>query len=588
VHTILGTALAGGDTVWTVNVDELIEAASSTAARVATYPDPAPEPTANLLKPHGSTSRGEYVFRSDQVVRPLPGPWQRRLLAACDNAHVVAIGYRAMDIDMRATLDEALAAAASITWFEAASECDALRERLPALRHPHAALHGTAPSSLSSEFVAWADAAGLTRNVTPAQRAAVARQSHRAIAALHGDPALARAMLLERIGNRLGARRELIRLILRPPIARAKRAAVGLRTIDLYGGASWTRPLMRWAAGPLQGHCPRACAQRLDRVHVTILSSHLGQHERAMRRASVAADQNDPAILLAEAKAARFAGDLTIAIRKAKEAEAAARDADGAIDELAHALFEQAFAYTWVGRYDEARQSLKELFSGVDGLAGIRWVAWAYWHHACLAIYANDQRTALLDLDRSYALFLSDQLPAGQVAALTVRLTAARLGGDDDLFRNTLSAVQAMRGTRGWTNYTDASINQERVEWHRRNKDLAAAARLNELVVAASSDEPVHLGMGLITRAELERARGEDNIATADNVRDLLRRHPMAYISAHLAITDFLAGRDDAQRTLAAVAAAAPDLTTRSGRPPSDPLDFCLGLDPHYHELFLP
>jgi hypothetical protein len=157
VHTILATALAAGDTVWTVNVDELIEKAAGAAAIVAAYPDGGPHKSANLLKPHGTTSRGQYLFRSDQVVTPLPGPWQRRLLEDCNRAEVVAIGYRAMDVDLRAVLDEALRRASAVTWFEARCEWDALHERLPALRQFPTALRGGDPAQLSAQFLAWAD-----------------------------------------------------------------------------------------------------------------------------------------------------------------------------------------------------------------------------------------------------------------------------------------------------------------------------------------------------------------------------------------------------------------------------------------------
>lgn len=82
VHHVLATALADGDTVWTVNVDELIERAAATAncpVIVTAFDEPEPTPRARLLKPHGTISRGRYIFRTDQVVRPLPGAWARRL-----------------------------------------------------------------------------------------------------------------------------------------------------------------------------------------------------------------------------------------------------------------------------------------------------------------------------------------------------------------------------------------------------------------------------------------------------------------------------------------------------------------------------
>jgi hypothetical protein len=59
---------------------------------------------------------------------------------------------------------------------------------------------------------------------------------------------------------------------------------------------------------------PTKLRKRLDRVHVTLLSSYLG-HTEALERARRALDRQDPAIL----------------------------------DLLAHALFELAFAHLWAG-----------------------------------------------------------------------------------------------------------------------------------------------------------------------------------------------------------------------------------------------
>ena len=62
----------------------------------------------------------------------------------------------------------------------------------------------------------------------------------------------------------------------------------------------------------------------------------------------------------------------------------------------------------------------------------------------------------------------------------------------------------------------------------------------------------------------------------------------MAYVAAHVAITEHLSGRADAAATLLIIEATAPGLGTRTGRPATDPLDYCLGLDAGRHELFLP
>jgi len=63
VHAVLAEAIREGARIWTVNVDELIETAAGTTATVAVLGDECPPADANLLKPHGTVSRGQYIFR---------------------------------------------------------------------------------------------------------------------------------------------------------------------------------------------------------------------------------------------------------------------------------------------------------------------------------------------------------------------------------------------------------------------------------------------------------------------------------------------------------------------------------------------
>ncbi|WP_439663857.1 SIR2 family protein [Lentzea sp. HUAS TT2] len=591
LHTVLATALASGDRVWTVNVDELIEAASSKPLKVAAYDSVAPDADAVLLKPHGTVSSGRYIFRSDQVVRPLPPAWAQRLVDDCAGRHVVVIGYAGLDVDMRLVLDGAFAGAAEITWFATTSDRDGLMRRLPLLGKVGNFLGGDRPNTLSPAFLAWADGQGLTGGVTPYQREAVERRDDRLPAHLGGDVRLARALLLERIGDRAGAREELLRILVpRLPALRyrVKVAAARLRTIDLYGEASWTKPLLAIAASRIAWVLPRTLRQRLDRVHVTLLSSSRGLHTAARRRARRALDKDDPAILLCTAKAARFTGDLATSVADATKAADLARIA-GDVDLLAHALFERAFAHMWAGELTQARSLVRDLHSGVDGLAGVRWIAWACWQQACLHLYDNRPQDAITELERAEGLFALERLPAGEAASITVQLTARRMMCDGAEFeRLHRDRLTKLRGSAGWTAYTDASIALELAEWARTHGDPGEAERLYDEVVESSSDEPVHRTFAMLGLAELERAAGRDNSALADEIREVLRQHPMAYIEAHLVVTDFLAGRVGATDGLAYIAAAAPNLTTRTGFPPRDPSDYCLGAHPELHEIYLP
>lgn len=243
----------------------------------------------------------------------------------------------------------------------------------------------------------------------------------------------------------------------------------------------------------------------------------------------------------------------------------------------------------WAGELEEARALVRDLHSGIDGLAGVRWIAWACWHQACLHLYDNQPREAIGELQRAESLFQVEGLPAGQAAAITVQLTARRMMCDgvefDRLYREDLTKL---RGSTGWTAYTDASIALELAEWARAHGDRGRAERLYRDVVEASADEPVHRTFALLGLAEVERARGRDNFALADEVRAVLVDHPMAYIDAHLTVTDFLARRVDAATGLARIDAVAPGLATRTGVTATDPSDYCLGAHPEFHEIYLP
>jgi tetratricopeptide (TPR) repeat protein len=592
VHAVLAQAIREGARIWTVNVDELIEAAAGAAARVAVLGAERPPDDANLLKPHGTVSGGQYVFRSDQVIKPLPHQWAQRLLADCYGRHVVIVGYAGQDVDLRLVLNEALERASGVTWFEVEQNRPGLLERIPNLKNFTEPFVGnTEARQLSADFLKWAADRSLPAPILVRTRTSLLATPpdtpplDGAIPPLDGDTRLARGFLLERIGDRKAAKRNYRRAALSRH--RRQKALHKYQTIAFYGGAWWTRPIIWWSAGPLASFMPSKLRKRADRVHVTRLSSHQGNHRAALRRAQRVGDPDDPAILLAQAKGARYTGDLQDALEKAGRCEILAREHDS-VDELAHALFETAFASIWAGDFVEAQSILRELFSGVDALAGVRWVAWALWQHACLAIYDNRATDALKDLAESYSLFGSDNLPAGQVAALTVQLTAARLVGNDALFKQTERQIDQLRGTPGWTPFTDASIDHERAEWLRIRGELDVCSRLNDRVISTSQGYPVHLGLALLRRAEIERAMGQDNRSTTGELQALLDQHPMAYLAAHLGITEFLSGRTSEAAALQRVLATCPLLTTRDATPATSPLDYCLGTPSERHELFLP
>ena len=590
VHAVLAAALEDGDTVWTVNVDELIERAAGGQVVVTAYDEEVPNPDARLLKPHGTISRGRYLFRSDQVLAPLPANWSRRLIEDCTRSHVILIGYAGRDVDLRIALDDALRDAANVTWFELRKNRRVLVESIPALaRFEDPFVGSDVPAELSWDFLRWADGQHLTEAVTDEQRNTIAIAGDAQVANLQGDTRLARTLLLEKLGYRNAARRLLLPLLLPTDKKRSAKALHELRSLEFYGGSLWTKPVLALTSTRAARVLPTSQRRSFDRLHVTVLSSHEGRHDRALRRAEKAVDPDDPAILVARAKAERFAGNLDDALALTRRSEARSRlskpiDVDG----VAHALYERSFSEIWSGDLDGANRTLRELYGGVDGLAGVRWVAWALWQRACLSIYANDGDQAIALLGRARTLFISDGLQAGEVAVLTVQLDALRLQDNEIRFWDTYRELTGMRGTRGWTDYTDASIAGERSEWLRSHGQPEEAAEVNDGIVDVSHDYPVHMGLALLRKAELQRTSGTDNAATCQAVRSLLDQHPMAYIEAHLVIAEFRAGRLSDAEAIETVLRVAPRLATATGRPPTTSEDYCLGKHPEVHELFLP
>jgi hypothetical protein len=251
-------------------------------------------------------------------------------------------------------------------------------------------------------------------------------------------------------------------------------------------------------------------------------------------------------------------------------------------------LFEVVFTHTWSGSYGLAREALGRFHRGIDALAGVRWIGWGEWHAACLDLYAGRPEDAVKHLDISRSMFEADHLAAGVAAARTVELTAYRMAGDDDAFAAARGALDAMRGSRGWTPYTDHSIAQELVERRRRDGPSEDLRAEYGQLVEQSAERPVHHALFLLGLAELDLAAGRDNAALVDQARAVAARHSLAYLLAHAAISDHRAGRVDTATALSMIDATRCELTTRHEGPARDPEDYCLGPQRSAHELFFP
>jgi tetratricopeptide (TPR) repeat protein len=593
VHTSLATAISDGATVWTVNIDELIEEAArdlGVPLSTAAYPDPVPDISACLLKPHGTVTNGKYIFRADQVVKPLTPGWRDRLQEDMRGAEVIVIGYAGLDIDLRVVLQESLTTTKSVKWFAIEADQQALQERFVALTRPGSGcVGGHTPSELTSLFVEWADGRGLTRRLSDDLRHATLEPTGLSpILKIKGSPRLARALLYERCGYQRDTRRAYRSVIWHRPWSKSARTATSrLIKLDLYKPSRWARAVLALSATRAAGALPHRIRRRLDRVHVTLLSSHDGEHERALQRAKSAIDPGDSAILISQAKAARYLGDLTEAIELAEKACQVSEDA-GEVDEAAHARFELGFAHMWAGDLDKARAALGGLSNGLDGLASARWIAWAQWQHACLSLYDNEPLRSLELVEGARSLFVADGLANGEVSCLTVAITAHRMNDDSHRFQETVDELKGMKGGSGWNEFTQLSIDQETAEWARVHGDQVLARSLLDGLIDGSSDRPIHLVLGLLGRAELDRSDGHDNAGDVAAARDVAARHGLRFALVHAVISDYLAGRLESNAALDKLGALNVPLNTRTNGAATSPGDYCLGHHPDAHELFLP
>lgn len=592
VHHALAGAFRSGATIWTVNIDEHIEhVLGDDLGPVAAYPDSSPATTARILKPHGTLSVGEFVFRSDQVVRPLPSAWSERLATDLADAHVVLLGYRGADVDLRFPLAAALRKARTVTWYMTEEAEETTIQRFPVLEQfPHWRVGGEKPEELSGLFLDDAERDGLLAEVSPELRRQADEQTVPVVTPIRGNPVLARALIEERCGRRSDARRDYRQALRTLSRRQVTRAAEGMARIDLYTPTRLALFAYRWADSPYARLLPRSARLRLDRAHVTFLSSHEGRHDDAVRRAEKALDRADSAVLIARAKAERYRGDMVAAVKHASEVRRQAQSAgddEGSPDDLAHALFELAFVDTWTGRFARARAILTELAEGIDQLAGVRWIAWAKWQLGCLDVYANSPDDALKRLTEAQQLFKQDGMAAGEFAALSVRLTALRVC-DDHTFTDQRAELDAFRNKPGWTEYTDASNHHEDGEWARAHADLPGARKHLETLYAASGNEPIHRVIACLSLAELARQENIDSTALRREAAEVSRRHGFAYAAAHTAIADFLAGDLSEDETMQSIAASGAELVTRTGAQAATPSDYCIGARPELHEIFFP
>ena len=125
VHIAVARVLAHGGTVWTTNWDDFIERAYRDLTGESLHASVPPGALHQLRaggyfgKLHGDARRPETLrFRSSQVIRALPAPWNEAVAASAVGRDVLIAGYGGADVDLYGLLNSLLANADRALWLE--------------------------------------------------------------------------------------------------------------------------------------------------------------------------------------------------------------------------------------------------------------------------------------------------------------------------------------------------------------------------------------------------------------------------------------------------------------------------------------
>jgi tetratricopeptide (TPR) repeat protein len=566
VHAVLAQAILNGDTVWSLNADELIESAfdelPGASARqledLTTHrsADGSPDPAARLLKPHGTVKLRNFIFETTQVIRPMPGDWATRLVADFSAAdEIVFIGYRGADIDLRDALDTALRVSAhvSVQWHACSDEdWKEAQDYLPALAEVHRDAKRVCPNP-SKMFVEWAQAEGIAPALTHDQEAGLDMIDSALPDPPRGRPRLARGYLLELLNQVQLAEDVFVAEFVR--LRNVKTALFRFLKLRWYAGDRRFEPIMaldrtraaRFLFGPAR--------KRVRRAHIMYESSVLGDHEAALELAS-RSDPRDPATWIVVAKAERYRGQCREALAAAQKAsELAAPLAPtrpARADEKAHAVFEEIYSLIWLGRFAEAQECLGRLYRGYDAQARVRWMGWARYQQAGLALLLGEPERAIDELNSAERYFSADDDSGRRRAECLVLAAAAHrqagnlrpaftlrpiVGTDPvaDLHNKTVAfeRAEAYRSqgefNQALEDYDEALVSRERpmlrcvVLLGRAECLLAVAngqggAARNGDAFIAQAEQLVEQALGLAQRCELRHVVGHV-LVTAERVR---------------------------------------------------------------------
>jgi hypothetical protein len=315
------------------------------------------------------------------------------------------------------------------------------------------------------------------------------------------------------LGDYAGARQSYLRAGLRPGCQRKAAAALATSFIN-HGGNS--------AAAVL---APAAVLARLERLaqvgeaarrkRITAWS-RTGRHDAVLRATRLLQPEAVSTYLILRSEAQRITGSLDEAALSAGTARTRALTENHPV-RAAHAAFQQCLALLWAERLDEARSCLTDHLKPYAALAASRWVAWADFIAAGLAVRGGEPDAAYASFDAAETRFRAEALLDGVVSVKIARLAAHRLCGDADGYAREVAQVTALsrsgdRGQRYYTRrnaFTAESIDIDRAEFARASRpDLPAAWQLYEQ--AAASRYPLHRALAHLGLAMIQAQRGHD------------------------------------------------------------------------------
>lgn len=514
VHHALAQLAKRGARVWTVNFDRLIETADL-SLRTLAWPD-APDPLADVIKPHGSLG-GRLIVGADQVLRGLDPHWRKRLADDVDRRTVVFVGYSGRDLDFQPVWDDVLKSAREVLWFDQPDPDnpdlvdEAQRRRLllrevdargaltlvPAPDPPEAVDANARPNS-GAHFVSWCADRGLVA-VDPALLAQMFEPAEIHYPALEGDHARARVTMLGHLGDYRAAQRERIAMLRRPGSRRD--ALAGLVEAAVTEADRPVRAMMMATrALPPVGRFA-AIRERAERKRLTALHRE-ARHEAVLRATAHLDEKSLSTLLILRATALRLLGSLDEAAALADDAFHRARAEDHAV-RAAHAAFQKAIALVWAERIAEAGLCLENELRPFASLAANRWVAWGHFIEGALAVRAGDAPSALAGFGLSERLFAAEALMDGVVSVRLARLAARRLDGDDARWRAEVGRIRQRDdgGGKDWRFYAQRSdisglaLALEEGEFARIHSRDPERAR-NSFARAASGRYPLFAGLG--------------------------------------------------------------------------------------------